>query len=220
MTLILCPLPMELENLLTHLRGLRHPVVEEQVGPLKVFQIADLGWRLSLAGHGKAQFALQTQFLLQKFPDTAAVICAGCAGSLQPELAMGDVVAAEVTVEHDYRLRFVQKPLPEFAAAPGLLARIRQAPASGFKVHFGRIASGDEDVVEAERAKEIRDATQALAVAWEGAGAARACKFSRVPFLEIRGITDQADSAAPANFAKNLKVAMANVASLCLAGLV
>lgn len=52
------------------------------------------------------------------------------------------------------------------------------------------------------------------AVAWEGAGGARACKFSGVPFLEIRGITDAADHSAASDFEKNLEVAMYNIALL------
>lgn len=54
----------------------------------------------------------------------------------------------------------------------------------------------------------------ALAVAWEGAGGARACVFSGLPFLEIRGITDSADHRAPVEFEQNLEKAMANIAIL------
>jgi len=56
--------------------------------------------------------------------------------------------------------------------------------------------------------------TGALAVAWEGAGGARACHFSGIPFLEIRGITDSADSDAASDFGANLEGAMRNVAAL------
>jgi nucleoside phosphorylase len=55
------------------------------------------------------------------------------------------------------------------------------------------IASGDEDIVTIERAAELHTQTGAVAVAWEGAGVARACLFSQIPYLEIRGITDTAD---------------------------
>lgn len=56
--------------------------------------------------------------------------------------------------------------------------------------------------------------TGALAVAWEGAGGARACHFSGIPFVEIRGITDRADSDAASDFEANLGSAMGNVARL------
>jgi adenosylhomocysteine nucleosidase len=51
-------------------------------------------------------------------------------------------------------------------------------------------------------------------VAWEGAGGARACAFSGVPFVELRGITDTADHNAPADFKTNLRIAMASAAAL------
>jgi adenosylhomocysteine nucleosidase len=76
------------------------------------------------------------------------------------------------------------------------------------------VASGDEDVVDAARRRALHQKTEALAVAWEGAGGARACAFSCVPFVEIRGVTDEADHSAPADFQKNLKMAMSNVAVL------
>jgi adenosylhomocysteine nucleosidase len=81
-------------------------------------------------------------------------------------------------------------------------------------VHFGQVASGDEDIVSLDRAQALRLATEALAVAWEGAGGARACAFSHTPYLEIRGVTDQATVDAPAHFEQNLALAMRNIATL------
>jgi hypothetical protein len=55
-----------------------------------------------------------------------------------------------------------------------------------FQVHYGMIASGDEDIVTIERAAELHTQTGAVAMAWEGAGVARACLFSQIPYLEIQ----------------------------------
>ncbi|MCB0126353.1 MAG: hypothetical protein KDE58_29045 [Caldilineaceae bacterium] len=52
-----------------------------------------------------------------------------------------------------------------------------------------------------------------MAVAWEGAGGARACQFSDVPFVEIRGITDNANQTAAADFERNLQASLHNVAT-------
>ncbi len=56
--------------------------------------------------------------------------------------------------------------------------------------------------------------TGALAMAWEGAGGARACQFSAMPFVEIRGVTDGANSRAAGDFRAHLATAMRNVATL------
>lgn len=144
------------------------------------------------------------------------MICIGAAGALSEELAVGDLVVATETVEHDYTERFSPHPLPRFPGSGPLLDALRQLPLGSlpFGVHFGIIASGDEDVIELERAAALRKTTEACAVAWEGAGGARACRFSELPFLELRGITDSADHNASSDFYRNLQGAMANAAAL------
>ena len=72
-------------------------------------------------------------------------------------------------------------------------------------------------MVETERKKVLHESTGALAVAWEGAGGAKACAFSGVPFVEIRGVTDTADHNAASDFEENLGVAMSNLATLITA---
>jgi adenosylhomocysteine nucleosidase len=76
------------------------------------------------------------------------------------------------------------------------------------------MAGGDEDVIEVTRGAELYKAHNALAVAWEGIGGARAAAFSGVPYLEIRGATDTADHEAPVVFDTNLKIVMKNIAFL------
>lgn len=83
-----------------------------------------------------------------------------------------------------------------------------------FHIHFGIMADDDEDVVDVERGRELRALHNALAVAWEGVGGARAAAFSGVSYLEMRGATDTADHEAPVVFHVNLKIVMRNIAFL------
>ena len=85
-----------------------------------------------------------------------------------------------------------------------------------FKVWFGPVASGDEDIVTAKRSRELQEATGALVAAWEGAGGAKACRFSETPFLEIRGVTDTANHNAATDFRANMEIAMDHVTSLII----
>src|SRR6185503_19342229 len=87
---------------------------------------------------------------------------------------------------------------------------------ANFNVHFGIMAGGDEGVIEITRGAELRDLHNALAVAWEGVGGARACAFSEVPYLELRGATDTANHVAPVVFDMNLKIVMKNIAQLLI----
>jgi adenosylhomocysteine nucleosidase len=213
--LVITPLQEEVHFLVQSFRSQGFSEKMQSLGRLTVHCFPELDLTIAQGGHGKAQCALQTQHLLDCAPSFDGVICMGAAGALSPLVAVGDIVIAETTIEHDYILRFVQRPIPQFAGAPHLLAHLRSTPLSlgAFRAHYGVIASGDEDIVSIERAEALRSYTHGLAVAWEGAGVARACLFNRIPFLEIRGITDTADHTAPGDFETNLEVAMANLGS-------
>jgi adenosylhomocysteine nucleosidase len=215
-TLIMVPLQEEI-SLFCHAcaaRGLA--TVDATVGQLIARRVPDLGLTVVPGGLGKVQFAIQTQHVLDVNRTWDVVICAGAAGALVNGVAVGDVVVATETVEHDIHNHFGPPRLPRFSGAPTMIESLKgvRPPRNTFTVHFGPIASGDEDVVAVERQEELRRQTGALAVAWEGAGGARACQFSGVPFVEIRGVTDGANSSAAADFRANLAAAMANVATM------
>jgi adenosylhomocysteine nucleosidase len=213
--LMLCPLAAEWSLLVGRFEQ-SHPVVP--VYDLKIDAAYIRDWRALVApgGHGKTQFAVQAQYLIGRFPSVELVVCAGAAGSLAPELAVGDVVVGTETVEHDYHLLFATRPLPRFAGHARSIAGLRRSArgVNDFRVVFDVIASGDEDVVTPARAQAIRDQTGAACVAWEGSGAARAARFNGIGSLEIRAVTDAADKEAPQKFDRNLPIAMANLASL------
>jgi len=185
-------------------------------GRLPVVRLPGLGITLARGGTGKTQFAVQTQYLLDTCTDRDLVICAGAAGGLIDDLSIGDIVVATKTVEHDYNNRFNKRPIPSFDGAQTAIAGLRRVSLlpNSFKVHFGTVASGDEDVIGTERRRNLHQSTGALVVAWEGAGGARACAFSSVLFLEIRGVTDTANHNAPSDFEAYLEVALKNIATL------
>lgn len=195
-------------------------VEQLQVGRLQCASVALLDLLVAVAGQGKAQFAVQTQHLIEHCPDAALLVCAGAAGRLVEVLDRGDVVVATATIEHDYKERFVREPLPSHDADAAALIQIRHAAAQNrfpFRVTFDRIASGDEDVVSVRRAAEIRASTSAVCVAWEGSGGARAARFNGIGFLEIRAITDAADEHAAHSFHDHVHLVMPHIAQLVTA---
>lgn len=214
--LIITPLSEERAFLARSLRAQGFAEDRQQLGKLTVHSFPGLALTIALGGHGKAQCALQTQHLLDCSEHIDLVICAGAAGALASGVKVGDIVIGEATIEHDYLLKFVQRPAPQFAGSQEMLAMLRsgQWSVQPAHIHYGLIASGDEDIVTAERARALHRQTGALAVAWEGAGVARACRFSHIPYLEIRGITDTADQDAPAVFETNLGIAMDNLGKM------
>ncbi|MFQ5928763.1 MAG: 5'-methylthioadenosine/S-adenosylhomocysteine nucleosidase [Acidobacteriota bacterium] len=214
--LIITPMQEEFDFFLQSCTKRGFHTEESMTGRLPVVRLPDLSVTLARGGTGKAQFAVQTQHLLDTCRDWDLVICAGAAGALVDDLSVGDIVVATTTVEHDYDNKFNQRPVPRFAGAQTAIADLKRASllSNSFKVQFGTIASGDEDVTATERRRTLHQSTGALAVAWEGAGGARACTFSKVPFVEIRAVTDTANHNAASDFEANLEVAMNNIATL------
>jgi adenosylhomocysteine nucleosidase len=215
--LTVVPTKVEFASFVTAGREHGYPVEVITTGRLPVTHFAMLDLAVASGGLGKVQFAVQTQHLI----DTGqwdAVICAGACGALVTDLAVGDVVISTETVEHDIRNKFSKAPLPRFSGSAEMIERCHRALKIGpeFKVHYGPIASGDEDVMDAERRADIQARTAAVAVAWEGAGGARACQFSGLPFIEIRGVTDSAGGTAADEFRQNMQLALKNVAKVVI----
>ncbi len=214
-TLLITPMQKELDLFVQACVSSNLETVDSSVGRLPIIQLPELSLGLARGGAGKAQFAVHTQHLLDA-GEWDLVICGGGAGAIADGLSVGDVVVATKTVEHDYKNRFNEKPVPSFRGSAEAIAGIRSGLplTESFRVAFGAVASGDEDVIDAKRRKELRQATRALVVAWEGAGGARACRFSGVPYVEIRGVTDMAGPDTPSDFRNNLETAMRNLATL------
>jgi len=213
------PHAKELEPLLGTLAAAGYRAKGLTLGRLDCHCFGELGLIVAVGGHGKTQLAVQTQHLIEQRPTARSVICAGAAGSLDGQLRLGDVVVGTSTVEHDYKIRFVERPSPRHDADPALLDEFRLAArhmSGESRVIFGTIASGDEDVIDPIRARELQAETGAACVAWEGAGAARAARFNGLRFLELRAITDAADHAAASDFEANLARSMPNLGHLLL----
>jgi adenosylhomocysteine nucleosidase len=215
-TAILAPLQEELAFLVAELEKFGLQKREIRLGRLDVFEFSEIDLLVTYGGHGKTQFSIQSQYLLCQVPQIQLLVCAGAAGALTSSLNVGDVVVATETVEHDYNLKFVSRPLPRFAGDPQVIEVLQNLPQSNlaFSVHFGAVASGDEDIVDAARGQEVMNLTNCIAVAWEGAGGARACKFNEKYYIELRGVTDTANHQAAADFEANLVIAMHNLAEV------
>jgi adenosylhomocysteine nucleosidase len=214
--LIVTPMQEEFDFFLHYCREQQFHAKEIDLGRIRAVHFSERDVTVARGGLGKVQFAVRTQHLLDMRTDWETVICAGAAGGLVDTISVGDVVVATSTVEHDYYNKFGKRHLPEYDGAQNVMNALKHVPlpSAAFTVHFGPIASGDEDIVMDERRRELHQSTEALAVAWEGIGGAKACAFSEMPFVEIRGITDDANHHASSDFKKNLERAMRNVAAL------
>ena len=217
-TLIVTPLKIEFSALTEYFKSQSYKMEKLESKTTSVW-FPDLALVVAVGGHGKALFAVITQYLIDKFGPFGRVIVAGASGALDGDLLPGDVVIATETVEHDYKMRFdgdTPAPRHPCSVEARLGIELAQPDNNSLRLHFGAIASGDEDVVSSERAQELQKQTNALCVAWEGAGGAKAARFNDIQFIEIRGITDAADTDAPDSFRVHLSSAVENIGRVLL----
>ncbi|KAF3997834.1 5'-methylthioadenosine/adenosylhomocysteine nucleosidase [Glaciimonas immobilis] len=181
-----------------------------------------------LARIGKVAAAATAVTLIREF-DVTEVIFTGLAGGIGRDVAIGNIVIADRSVQHDMDVRplFPHHEIPllgrsEFATDIALSAELKVATelflkedfqqsvapevreAFGIKqpvLHIGLIASGDQFVADVERANGIlADFPQALAVEMEGAAVAQICFEYDVPCAILRTISDRADASAHGDF--------------------
>lgn len=209
--LALCPLKPELKAFIEGLRD--SSLAIEDLGHNRYY-VADLALAVSLGGHSKAQYAANASKILSRNPSIENLFCCGTGGGLSEKVKPLDVVIGNETVEHDFHSKFIKPDeSPRFVSS--IISKLDNSTIleeTSYVVHIGGVASGNEDIVTRERAQGIRLKTQCLAVAWEGAGGARAAASNSVNFLEIRGVSDVCDESVESQFQQNLSPTMKNCA--------
>ncbi len=161
-------------------------------------------------GVGKVNAAMCAQTLVERFGATH-VINTGVAGSLSPELHVGDLVVSTDAVQHDV-------DVTGLGYAPGVLfgmesvgfaadAWLREAVCRAvaevtpdINVRCGRVASGDQFVSSQEVKERIVSTFGALCCEMEGAAIAQVCARNEVPFVIVRTISDNADESSKSSY--------------------
>jgi adenosylhomocysteine nucleosidase len=190
-------------------------------------------WQGSLAGRncvvarcgmGKVSAAAGVQRLIDQFGVDCLIVC-GLAGSLQPQLKIGDVVVGERFVQYDLdaspiypRYEVPGLGVSRFAADAALVrlaetaaldftrgsfAAVDAAPAlriTAPRVHRGLILTGDQFVKDGMHEELAAAFPDALCVEMEGGAIAQVCHLNGVPFVIVRVISDNADGAAAVDF--------------------
>jgi adenosylhomocysteine nucleosidase len=238
---ILCAIPQEL----AHLRAaLERPAGEELAhtrfdrGRLDGHEIVLVG-----AGIGKVNTALAATLLADRFR-ARLIVFTGVAGGLDPELAIGDVVIADRTVQHDagviedgrlatYQAGHVPFFNPTdrlgYAVDPVLLGRIR-ARLDGFtlpplaaraggagrppRIEFGTILSGDQYLHCEATRERLFRELGGRAIEMEGGALGQVCEAFAIPWLDIRALSDLAGRDSRFDFAAFVDAVAASSASI------
>lgn len=113
--------------------------------------------------------------------------------------------------------------LKEFKADPDLVSLAENASKTISSLHHswsdshknpkikkGTIISGDQFISTQEKTRILYEDFKADAIDMESAAVAQVCYLNKIPYIGIRGISDNADHSAPKDFATNLNEATLN----------
>lgn len=204
---ILCASDDELAPFLTRLGPCRcqeRAMLKIYEGSLNGVPVAAL-----YSGVCKVNAAVAAQLLIDVYR-VDAIVNAGVAGGLAPEVRIFDTVVCTQAAYHDVAEDILTEfhpwmPSVYFSADGGLLRAAHTAAeqwAQGGRIFFGRIVTGEQFISGGRRA-EINAAFVPLAVDMETAAVAHVCHVNRVPFLAVRTLTDAADHTGAADFEAN-----------------
>lgn len=176
-------------------------------------------------GVGKVHAALCVQVLRDCFGVTH-VVNTGIAGSLCPELDIGDLVISQDAMYHDFDCCGFGYPmgkvpgLPVTFSADGELRELAMQAAENVHpghVRTGRVASGDQFVCDQAKKERIIAVTGGLCTEMEGAAIAQAATVNGLPFVIIRAISDKADNSAEMDYPSFERLAARRCAAVTMA---
>ena len=160
-------------------------------------------------GVGKVNAALCAQVLCDCFGVTH-LVNTGIAGSLCPELDIGDLVVSQDAMYHDvdavaFGYPMGKVPGMDVTAFPADETLMGYAFAAAEAVNpghtkIGRVASGDQFVASRQVKDKIIDLTKALCTEMEGAAIAQTAYRNGLPFVILRAISDKADDSAEMDY--------------------
>ncbi len=164
-------------------------------------------------GIGKVNAAITTGLLLGHF-GCDSIAFSGCAGSLNPDKNIGDVLIADELIQHDYGAIMDNKLISSIPGSFPVLDKsdndiayimpqqLKNAISNvvGDTVSFGRIITGDTYLACENTRKRYYDQFKADAVEMEGAAIAQVCCAWHVPFVIVRVLSDKAGSDSHIDF--------------------
>jgi len=163
---------------------------------------------VATCGPGKVFAALAAQTMILRY-NVQCVVNVGVAGTLSPDLHIGDLAIATATVQHDMDTSGLGDPVglvskinvTYFRCDLGLIKACQQA-AEKAKLRYlkGVIATGDQFISAQAKKSAIVEQFDAIACEMEGGAIGHTCYVNGVPYLVIRAISDEADGSADVDF--------------------
>lgn len=166
-------------------------------------------------GIGKVFAAVCAQTMILKF-GVDKIINTGVAGSLSPELNIGDIVVATSVCQHDMDTSGLGDPVGMVSGLNQIFfdtdkalqeLAVENVRDDDIKCVTGVIATGDQFMNDPVRKTLIAETFKGVAVEMEGGAVGQVCTINKVPFVVIRVISDSADDEANVDFPVFLEAA-------------
>jgi adenosylhomocysteine nucleosidase len=212
---LICAIPQELAHLRAILSDSRSAEAAHTVFDTGTIDGHDVV--LAGSGMGKVNAAVVATLLADRF-GCRTVVFTGVAGGLDPRLAIGDIVVADLLIQHDAgiveneRVRTYQpghvpviNPTDRlgYPVDPELLERVKQRLAGVSipgQIVYGTVLSGDQYLnCEATRGRLLSE-LGGQAIEMEGGAVAQVCEAFGIPWLVIRALSDLAGGDALFDF--------------------
>jgi adenosylhomocysteine nucleosidase len=172
---------------------------------------------LAGSGMGKVNAAVVATLLADRF-DCRTIVFTGVAGGLDPRLAIGDIVVADLVIQHDagmvenervqtYQPGYVPVINPTdrlgYPVDADLLDRVKKRLAGvsipGHMV-YGTVLSGDQYLNCGTTRDRLHSELGGQAIEMEGGAVAQVCEAFGIPWLVIRALSDLAGGDALFDF--------------------
>lgn len=172
------------------------------------------------SGVGKVNAGICATILALEF-GVDVLINTGIAGGLHPDIRIGDMVISKDALHHDMDASVFGDPKGQvprmdiwaFPADERLIEKAKKANRTAnpdIQTFVGRVVSGDQFVSSQAKKEELVEAFEGMCVEMEGAGIAHAAYLSKIPYLIVRSISDQADNGATEDYPAFEKKAIAH----------
>ncbi|WP_456403435.1 5'-methylthioadenosine/adenosylhomocysteine nucleosidase [Hydrogenimonas sp.] len=202
---IMGAMPEEIDPILKRLENVTKHEIADNIYYTALYGSLDLV--IAYSKIGKVFSALTAATMIERF-GVKKMLFSGVAGAINPELRIGDLIAATKLCQHDLDITAFGHPygyVPEgsvyIEADPRLLeVAATAARTQGVKLRRGIVATGDQFVADEARKEWIGETFDADALEMEGASVAVVCDALKVPFFILRAISDAADMDAGFDF--------------------
>ena len=188
------------------LRQAPYATFETSLGNKKIY--------ISNSGIGKVNAAIATTLLIECY-QPQLILNVGIAGSVTSELQTGDVLVSDKCAYYDVDATVFGYQHGQVPRMPthyqSILTEVSQDQHFSFSIKNGMLCTGDSFLTSHNRIADVRKVFKnIMAVDMEGAAIAQACHQFKVPFVMVKGISDQVNHASIEDSEKNVRLAMEN----------